>query len=258
MEEKLQGIPDRERELIPRFVEALAACHGGSLRSVVLYGSAASGDYRPGHSDLNFLVMIEPLSAERLRGATACEKTWKKQLPINALYVPADFVRESADVFPIELLDMSQRHIALYGDDPFKDVEISGANLRLQVEHELKGKLIRLRQSYVRDSQSPASEKAIIALMLGSLSSFITLFAAMLRLKGLEPPGTQTEVIESAVQEFGLDGDSLKKVLAAKSRSGTIPPAAAHQVFGQYLEQIHRAVEVVDEMRVRGWRTDRG
>ena len=251
MEERLQGIPNKERERIAQFVEALVQCHGDNLRSVALYGSAASGDYRPGHSDLNFLVMIEPLNAERLRAAASCEKTWKKKLPINTLYVPGDFVRESADVFPIELLDMSRRRIVLHGNDPFKDVPISDANLRLQIEHELRGKLIRLRQIYVRDVQSPTAEKAVIALIVASLSSFITLYSAMLQCTGVTPPSTQLEVIDAASREFGLDSGVLHRVLSAKSRPSVIPVGEAHAFFGEYLKQVERAVEVVNEMSVR-------
>jgi len=243
---EIEGLPDKERTLVPQFVGALQACHQGALRSVVLYGGAASGDYRPGHSDINLLVVIEPLTAERLKAASGCDRVWKRKLPINPLYVPGDFVRESADVFPIELMDMARRRIVLYGDDPFRDAQITDANLRLQIEHELKGKLIRLRQSYVRDADDA---RAVVALMTGSLSSFVALFAAALRLKDIEPPGTQAEVIDRAAQVLGLDAVPLRRVLEGKSHPSAIPPGEAHAVFGAYLEQIQKAGEVMDEGR---------
>lgn len=248
MREKLENLPEKERKLIPQFVEAVRTCHGTALRSLVLYGSAASGDYRPGHSDLNFLAIIEPLTTERLRAAAACEKAWSARLPINVMYASQDFVRDSADVFPIEFLDMARRRITLFGDDPFEGMKITGENLRLQIEHELRGKLVRLRQSYVRDVMSRAPEKAITALAVNSLTSFLTLFGAMLHMKGAVVPGTQAEIIGLAAREFGLDAEALRRVLEAKSHPRSVHAREAHEMFASYMTQIERAVDAVNDL----------
>ena len=58
-------------------------------------------------------------------------------------------MRRSADVFPVEFSDIKQTHRVLYGPDPFTSLKINPAFLRLALEHELKSKLILLREKFL-------------------------------------------------------------------------------------------------------------
>src|SRR3989442_10849788 len=55
--------------------------------------------------------------------------------------------RESADAFPIEYEDMRDAHRLLAGRDPWPGIQVDRGQLRRQLEHELMGKLVRLRQA---------------------------------------------------------------------------------------------------------------
>ena len=57
-----------------------------------------------------------------------------------------DEVYNSADCFPIEFHDMKERRRVLYGLDVIADLKFDMRNYRTQVEHELRSKLLRLRQ----------------------------------------------------------------------------------------------------------------
>ena len=57
-----------------------------------------------------------------------------------------DELERSADVFTIELLDMQQHHRVLFGEDVLKGLQIPMDLHRVQVEYELREKLILLRQ----------------------------------------------------------------------------------------------------------------
>ncbi len=238
--------PDKESRLLMDFTNLLKSCHGEALKAIILYGSAASGDYRPGHSDINLLVILDPIDVQSLRKAASCEKEWNKRLPVSILYASPSFVPESVDSFPIEISDMVDRHIVLFGEDPFQNITVNNSNLRLELESELRGKLLRLKQAYVRDCQAPKPESAIISLMTKSLSSFITLFAAMLRLKGIQPPKTQAEIIEKVSETFGLEKEPLITVLHLKTRPELIERDDVHELFGKYLAQIQYAVGLIN------------
>ena len=45
-------------KLISEFVEKMKAAAGDNLVSVVLYGSAADGEFHPEYSDLNLLCLV--------------------------------------------------------------------------------------------------------------------------------------------------------------------------------------------------------
>jgi hypothetical protein len=44
---------------LTELVDRLKVAVGANLKTVVLYGSGASGQFRPGHSDLNILCLVD-------------------------------------------------------------------------------------------------------------------------------------------------------------------------------------------------------
>ena len=59
-------------------------------------------------------------------------------------------IAESADVFPIEFLDIQRSHVLLHGDNPLTGVEIHGVHLRLQCERELREKMVGVLEGRLR------------------------------------------------------------------------------------------------------------
>src|SRR5919199_2314264 len=162
------------RSALNHLVEDLRATHGDNLASVVLYGSAAAGDYIELRSDYNLLIALNRITPEDLRQAQAPMREWQRLGNPLPVYFSVEGLSDAADVFPIEFHQMEQARIVLYGKDPFEFVELSTENLRHQTEYELRSKLIQLRRLYIPAS---ASAERLRDLMSDSLSSFATLFA---------------------------------------------------------------------------------
>ena len=53
-------------KLIAEFVEKMQAAAGANLVSVILYGSAAEGEFHPEYSDLNLLCVLRDVSLPAL------------------------------------------------------------------------------------------------------------------------------------------------------------------------------------------------
>jgi predicted nucleotidyltransferase len=58
-------------KLIADFVDRLRGAAGANLRSVILYGSAARGEFVAEHSDINLLGVLGEISLRRSGGARA-------------------------------------------------------------------------------------------------------------------------------------------------------------------------------------------
>src|SRR5438034_11259904 len=94
-----------EQPALRRLVQGLIEALGPRLRSVVLYGSAARGDFHEGTSDLNVLLVLEDLDPATLETLSPSVARWcAKGHHAPRLFSPA-LIAESADVFPIEFLD---------------------------------------------------------------------------------------------------------------------------------------------------------
>ena len=60
-------------------LDQLGQALGSGLRSVVLYGSAARGDYEPGTSDLNLILVLDTLSPAVLEQLSPALRRWESR-----------------------------------------------------------------------------------------------------------------------------------------------------------------------------------
>src|SRR4029453_14644449 len=95
-----------ERGRAEAFTKRLAGAYGDALVAVVLYGSAARGDYRPGVSDLNLLVILRTGGGGPRRRGSPLAQEWAAAGNPPPLVLGEEEWRESADVFAIEYSDM--------------------------------------------------------------------------------------------------------------------------------------------------------
>lgn len=219
--------------------ELKAQC-GGDLCAVVLYGSAAAGDSVK-TSDYNVLAVLNRLDAEVLRSLTGLCSRWEKDgNPAPLLFAREELLR-SADVFPVEFSDIIQTHRTLYGEDLFAGMKIEPANLRLELEHELKSKLIVLRERFL----VAGSPKEIDKLMACSISAFLTLFKAALRLYGRTPPSKKLEVLPALSEHIKFDEEIFRVVWELKEGRKS-KDLSSLQVFGRYLAAVQTVTGGVD------------
>jgi len=66
------------------------------------------------------------------------------------LFFTKDELRDAANVFAIEILDMKHGRRILYGADVVADIEVPMNLHRVQIEHDLRTILLKLRQRYLR------------------------------------------------------------------------------------------------------------
>ncbi len=152
------SLPPRLERQINAFGLGLSKALKENLLGITLYGSAAAisnsrAEFIPAYSNLNILVLLKSTAPLELKKATRIVNKFKK---ITSLFLTEEYILSSTDVFPIEFLDMQENYILLYGKDFLKDLRIDLKNLRFQCEHELKAKLLSLKQLYLGLNNHPA------------------------------------------------------------------------------------------------------
>jgi predicted nucleotidyltransferase len=231
---------------LDHLVEDLRSTYGDNLVSVVLYGSAAAGDYVQTRSDYNLLIALNRITPADLRQAQAPMRNWQRLGHPLPVYFTAEELNDAADVFPIEFYQMEKARLVLYGEDPFKSLQLSDVNLRHQTEYELRSKLIQLRRLYIPAS---VSVDKLAALMSDSLASFAALFRPVLMLHGKEPPISKPDCVRATTKLLGLDGDAFEQIFDLRESGETLlTEVEANDLFGAYLQQIERVIEAVDNL----------
>ena len=222
--------------------ELKTAC-GAGLKSVILYGSAAAGDHTGKKSDYNVLVVVEDLGVETLNALSKTAAAWAKAgNPAPLLFTEARLAK-ATDVFPIELLDITECHKVLLGNDAVQGLEISTENLRLQIEHELRGALISLRQKYLL---TQGKEKAVADLMVGSLSTFLVLFRASLRLFSNDIPQKKFQALEKLAGHLSFDFSVFQTLEKLKNGSAKTKDVDVPELFSNYLKTVELIIDAVD------------
>ncbi len=215
----------------------------GPKESVVLYGSAARGDWIPDRSDVNVLLVVDDPSPASLRRLAKPIADWHERGLVPPLLIGRAEWESAADTFPVELTDMKLAHRVLRGADPVTGVDVDPADLRRALETDLRGRLVRLRQAYVRFGDSAAALGGFAA---ASISSVIVLLRCTAVLLGRSPGNTAAEVVAVLGPELGPDAPVITELAPHRREAEwSCPPAT----FVRYLEVVRRAVEIVDRFR---------
>lgn len=240
-----RGRMPAELEAAQRFAWEMEGLFDGDLVSVVLYGSAARGEYRPGISDLNVLVLLRDVSPAALRRAGDLARAWVAEGNAPPLMLSAEEWRRSADVWAIEVADIQDAHFTLVGTDPFSGIAIRPEDLRLQCERELKGKQIQLRERYLLFAGQP---EELGALLVKSFSTFLVLFRTVVRLAGDGGARDAETVVREVARAVGFDPAPMLEIHRARAAGQPLRPEADSPLVVGYLDAVSRVVNHVDRL----------
>lgn len=227
------------------FVERLKKAAGANLESVILFGSAASQDFHLGFSDINLMCVVRELAASSLDSLAPALQWWAGKQYAAPLVFTRQEVERAADVFAIEMLDICRSHRVLYGENIFQTLHVPMERHRIQLEHELRTKLLFLRQGYLA---AAGDSKKILALMMNSLSNFITLFRHTLITMGETPLKAKHEIVTQLAGKIGFGPRPFLDLLEVREHRREGNTLDAQAAFAGYLMAIDQVIQAVDAL----------
>lgn len=233
-----------EKNKLDDFVQRIRKAAGSNLESVILFGSAAAGDFHPELSNLNVFCVLRDNSFTALQALAPVAKWWDRQKQPPPLCMSREELGRSVDVFTIELLDMQQHHRVLFGEDVLQGLRIPMDLHRVQVEYELREKLIVLRQQVLLASDS---KSRLWDLLLHSVSSFATLFRHASLALGEAPPPGRRDAIQTLSKHVGIDPTAIHEVLDVRENKLDPKKLDVHDLFARYLAAVEKVAAAVDK-----------
>jgi predicted nucleotidyltransferase len=230
---------------IQDFIIRLREAAGTNLASVILYGSAAAGDHVPESSDINLLCVLHETSFAQLAKLMPALASWTAQKNRTPLIMGMEELRRSADVFSIELLDMQHSYRVLYGEDVLSTLVIPTRFHRVQLEYELREKVILLRQGLIAAS---GDTTRMWELLLRSLPAFATLFRHALLELGEPATSSKREAVEKLAAKVGFDSSAFLQLLDIRERKSDPKAVDVNDLFARYLKEIEQVTAAVDRM----------
>ena len=218
-------------------VTQLRSAYGSSLSGVVLYGSAASSEHIPRKSDYNVLVLLDRVEPATLASSSAVARAWNEAGNPPPMTMTTAEWRRSSDVFPMEYADIIDRHRVLHGSVPLDGVTVSHDHLRLQLEQQVLGKLLQLRQGALL---AGPDGKRQLELITASLSTMMVLFRSVLRLHRQQPESDNVALAQHVASLAGLDATPFVRAIRHVRDESKLPASEAGQVLSGYLIGIER------------------
>ena len=222
------------RQPLRSYAELVKELAGTNAKALTLFGAVATGSFDPGRHTARNVLVVDRVDLSMLRKlADQGTRLGKARIAAPLVMTPA-YIKDSLDTFPLELIEIQQQHVTLFGDDHFVGLSFEDGHVRLQCERELKAILIGLRQGLLA---AAGREKFIGALEMDVGEGLMRTLRGLLWLKGQKDakPGSEVLTAAETIIERKLPG----------VRTALDP--AAHHGWDEF-ESLYRDVETLGEI----------
>lgn len=145
-------VPQSVRRTLDGLLTAAQRAFGETLRSVILYGSAAEGRMRAS-SDVNLLFVLNAFEAQRANDFREPFRFAASAAKVTAMFLLEEELRGPAGAaFAQKFADIKRRHLVLFGSDLLADVTVAREALVRRLQQVLLNLSIRLREMYIERS----------------------------------------------------------------------------------------------------------
>jgi len=230
-------------QIVDEFLRRVREAGGANVESVILFGSAAAGDFHEGLSNVNLLCVLRDSSFQAMQALTAAAKWWDKQRQPPPLCMTRREIDRSTDVFTIELLDMKQHHRVLFGADVLSALQIPMDLHRVQVEYELREKLLLLRQHVLVAGDN---DSRLWDILLHSVPSFSTLFRHALIALGDSSHAARRNAVTALAKRLGFDDSAVLQVLDVREKKIDRKNINIKDLVARYLAAVEKVTTAVD------------
>ena len=219
------------------------------FESVLVYGSAARGEFLQGYSNINVLIVLEQITQPVLQQWSGIQKQWAREKIVAPLFLTHKDLQQSADAFPLEFLDIKERHVLLEGRDPFPELHVNTAHLFLQCRQEIHANLLRVRQCYV---EGWGRIEAIQTLLPLSLTSLLPCLRGLYRLLDRPSNMKSPEMLDELNTTLGVNPSVFIEAWRLKRGLSTPGKHELPKLLERYLTGLGQVVDRIDSMKHEG------
>ena len=251
---QLQNIDHIKEPLRPILSDLLdetigaASGAGAKLHSAVLYGSAATRQYQHGRSDVNVYMVFDTVNIDLLKALRGVFRKHFKKLKANPVVLDDEYFKGSTDVFPMEFLEWQEKSIVFHGGDLLRDLNISLENLRLSIELNLRGKRMRLIQSYF---EFDPRKGRFMQFLLSTLPDFTVACRNLLRLMDAAVTADVADMLSTLERKSDVELKTLKRLVQMKQDNMKVGASEADILFKQFLAELDRLIAFVDSFNAQ-------
>lgn len=241
----IKELPLSIQQMVGRFSLKLLENLGDNVTTILIYGSAVSGNFKPGISNVNMALIVKRLDVSVLKQVSLLFKGLHKKRVDSPLLLTQEYILNSLDVFPIEFMEIKQCHKVIFGEDFFSSLEIPRKDLRLLCEQQIKGKLLHLRQAFLNLGSNAAVLRKFVVHVFYDL---IPVFRCLIDLKGKAPCSGKEDMLRQLATIFSLDENVLLGVYKERHKKFFITKSSIEIHFQNLLNVLEILARHMDSL----------
>jgi len=231
------ALPAAVRERLEEFKKNLETALGDDLVGILVHGSVVRGEYRPGESDVDVIVVLEKADFAHLDAIGNAMQLARYSARIEAMILVESEIAGASDAFPLLYDEIKQRHILIARRNSFAAVEVHDTHRRLRIEQELRETQIRLRRAV---TDAFGAREAIAGAVVRKIKQVRAPLHALLALKGIECAPDLPSVVAKIGETYGVD--------VAPLRAAREAPDTAHATLVTLLTKAIDDVNAMETM----------
>lgn len=239
----IDGLPEETQKLLRAYVKDVTKIYGSELEGIILYGSAVRGEFLPGRSNLNLLLVMSSYDLAVLKKYDSLHTRWSKDQVVVPLFLTVNDIQSASIAFPLEYQDIYDCRRLLWGQDPFVGLKIDARFLVAEVLQALRGNLLRLRQRLV---EGRSTEEAMTILLTLSITALLPALRGLQRLLGRPVLAHGEPLLKDLETALSIDCTGLRDAVLLKR--GEISPGQKEtpRLMDRYLECLTRLVTAAE------------
>jgi predicted nucleotidyltransferase len=244
--EEIEKIKDLElKGHLTEFVETIKKISDGNLKSIILYGGVAKGDYTKGKSNTNILLIFEEIDLDTLDKLSIHFQKAIAEFQFSPFLLTTSEIEPAKKVFAVKLFDIQQHNILLYGENPMEKLPISKEDLRFISEQELRNQLSRMKFFYIQHFNLP---ERILDRIRKSFTTLLVNANTYLYLKSGNYYITRDEIINHLALEPNIDKTVLNNLSLLRQDKLQPDKEKARSLYGQLMLQYKYMIKDLEKL----------
>lgn len=251
MWQNLSSLQEKVRSAVEQYFGRVVEAFPSQVDSCYLYGSVVTSDFQLGRSDINSLVLFETFMHAEMERMRPIVQSGLKEKIVAPLCLSVSTFERSADTFPLEFIEIQDKHLQLYGErNRVQALEIKPEDLRLKLEEQIKGKLIRLREIFMESGDQP---KLLLKVLSTAQRDLYPVFRNLLRLKtGQVPPVVKEAVLNELEVQANVSTASCQQIWSHIHQNQKIDLKGVSSLYGEYVDLLTKLSTLIDSMEKSG------
>jgi predicted nucleotidyltransferase len=228
-------VPDTVKKELNEFLSQIIKLYADDLVSIMAFGSSATGDYVESTSDINLMIVYSDLNITDLNSVAQLARTWLKKRAFSPRFISMNNLSNSSRFFQIDMLEMKDMHVTLFGKDLLSDIPVVREGLHWQLSYEIKAMRMRIKQQFWR---SCGDDRLMYRILLERFTSIIHLSRVLLYLMNRPVSSSFDEILSVAVNEIGIPLVFVEKMNALKTNKSKLNSKELIQLFTELMDVI--------------------